>query len=407
MDVQALIESKPHFFSVFHIFLDRFSLINQSLGTDTGDRLLEQALQRIQKCVGSTSLVFHLQDAQFLVALPGAEETIAADVADNIIADLDRPVEIDEQKLRVSARIGVAQYPFDSSNASRLIQRASLAVTNAQTTAGKVCFFDSTIEKHSRKQLSMELQLLDAIEDSQFEMNYQPRVNCRTLEVVGFEALIRWNHPSKGLVSPADFIPVAEDAGIIPAIGEWIIKQAMQQQQEWQQAGLSLTVSINISPQQFVAGDLLANTSAALASSGCDARMIEFEITESSQLSGVDVVIEKIEALNRLGIKIALDDFGTGYCNLSYLQKYPVHCLKIDRVFIADTSQRHLLSVIIEIGRSLGLQVVAEGVETKEQCSWLIKNQCDQLQGFYFARPMPAADTIPYTLNHNRSPIPS
>lgn len=396
--------AKQHFALMF-LDLDRFKIINDSLGHRAGDRLLIHVARQLQKALGNEGLVYRLGGDEFVaLATHTTDHEKLKTIAQKIIMSLATPIVIDGHKLRALPSIGISTYPVDGHSASDLMENADTAMYIAKAKKSGFRFFDammsSSISENVKDQMDLENDMVAALENNEFELYYQPKLRCDTLAVTGVEALIRWHHPTRGMVLPDNFIGIAEDTGQIIDIGNWVLQAATTQQRKWHHQGLIVPVSVNISPRQFRANDLLADVSTALKDSGCAPHMIELEITESMLIGEPDVVNETLLKLSALGIRLALDDFGTGFANLDSLQRYPLDSLKIDRVFLCDRKRSMLMSTILKIGKVLGLETIAEGVETGSQIDWLAANGCNQMQGFFFSKPLPAAQMTEFLLEN-------
>lgn len=381
-------------FALFFLDLDRFKIINDSLGHAVGDQLLIEVAHRLKKSIGAHGMVCRLGGDEFVIIINGQTNVDRLrEIAQNILHIMAEPVYLSEQNLRILPSIGICRFPDDGGSVPMLMANADAAMYLAKSSNSGFCFYDRKrtvkMAETVKDRLGLENDLVVAVECQQFELYYQPKMSCRTLTVTGVEALIRWNHPTRGMVSPDDFITIAEETGQILELGNWVLEAAMRQQRIWHNDGYLIPVSINISPRQFEDDDLARNISDTLRKTGCDPEMIELEITESMLLGDADQIHQTLQQLSAMGIKLALDDFGTGYSNLAYLQKYPLDILKIDRVFLADQKRSMLLGTILDMGKVLGLSMVAEGVENEAQADWLIANGCDQLQGFFYSRPIP------------------
>ena len=392
-------------FSVFFLDLDRFKLVNDSLGHTIGDSLLVQVAQRMKTAVAHRkAVVSRLGGDEFVVVLDGINDRDGSeDVAAEILFALEKPFNIEGHLMRIMPSIGICQYPQDADNSTSIMQRADLAMYAAKASNNAYCFYHSAMNQNNADRLALENDLIVALDQKQFEVYYQPRMCAHTDTVMGMEALIRWVHPERGMVNPGDFISIAEETGLICKIGEWVMVEAMQQQKVWQAMGFDICVSINISPVQFNAGSLIDIVTNSIESSGCNSDKIELEITESMLLGDANIVFETLNTLTDNGVHLAIDDFGTGYSNLAYLQKYPLSVLKIDRAFLANMKQTAILEMILRTGKVLGLTVVAEGVETIDQINWLKKHECDELQGFFFSKPLPVEQATEFMQNFTPS----
>ncbi|MFK7853076.1 MAG: EAL domain-containing protein [Granulosicoccus sp.] len=388
-------------FGLFFLDLDRFKLINDSLGHAYGDLLLIEVASRLTKAIGSNGSVYRLGGDEFVIIVNDVSATEdLRDAANTVLHTMSGPVTLSDNKVRVLPSIGICRYPIDASSANSLMQNADAAMYLAKAHQSGFRFYDeqmSVAMNHSVKnRLDLEHDLVAAVENEEFELHYQPKLSSKDLSITGVEALIRWNHPTRGMVPPDEFISIAEETRQIIELGNWVLEAAMKQQRLWHSQGLCIPVSVNISAKQFAADDLLMSVSEALTNTRCDPAMIELEITESMLLGDAERVHETLQQLSIMGVRLALDDFGTGYSNLAYLQDYPLDTLKIDRIFLAGQKHAMLLDTILSMGKVLGLTVVAEGVETKAQLEWLQKRGCDQLQGYYFSRPLRAEHATAY-----------
>ena len=402
---QILAGEPPVRFGLLFLDLDRFKVINDSLGHAVGDQLLIDVAQRLRQALGNEGRVYRLGGDEFvMLATQSSTQEELKGIAEQILYAMATPVTVSGHKLRVLPSIGVSVYPDDGQHVASLMENADAAMYIAKTNQCGYFFYDakmsSSINENVKDRMGLENDMVTAIENNEFELYFQPKISCKTLKVRSVEALIRWHHPSRGMVPPDKFIGIAEETGQIVDLGNWVLAAAMRQQRRWHDQGLMIPVSVNISARQFTANDLLANVSDALHSTGCNPQMIELEITESMLVGEPDAVHSTLQQLSAMGVRLALDDFGTGYSNLAYLQNYPLDSLKIDRVFLSDRKRSMLMSTILNMGRVLGLEIIAEGVETASQADWLIENGCDLMQGFYFSRPQPVSIITPYLLDN-------
>jgi diguanylate cyclase (GGDEF)-like protein len=390
--------------------LDRFKEINDNFGHNTGDALLQQVAERVKNSVRDVDLVSRASadGQQATVTRQGGDEfTIllesirspedAGRVAQRILQDLETSFPVSRRELVVSGSIGIAVYPFDGEDVDTLLKHADTAMYHAKEGGrNDYEFFSESMKVAAIQKFTLESDLRKAIDREEFLLHYQPKLDLRTGNVVGVEALLRWLHPEKGIVSPADFIPVAENAGMIESIGEWVLWTACRQAKLWVREGLPrLTMGVNVSGRQFHKGTLVKTVTDVLSGTDLDPRLLEIEITESTtMMKDENQTVETLACLKQLGVRVALDDFGTGYSSLSYLRRFPLDSLKIDRSFTMDlTTNSEIASIVtavIEMAHSLGLRAVAEGVETAEQEAFLRSHDCDEIQGFYFSRPVPA-----------------
>lgn len=394
--------------AVMFLDIDRFKNINDSLGHDIGDRLLTAAADRLRACLRDGDTVARLGGDEFVVVLPdaGNEDGITA-VADKLLGALATPFHISEHELFVSGSLGISLYPRDGTDAQTLLKNADTAMYRAKDEGrNNHQFYAAEMNARTLEHLSMENSLRRAMERNEFLLHYQPQVNLATGQTVGMEALVRWQHPEWGLVSPARFIPLAEETGLIVPIGEWVLRTACAQMKSWEAQGLPLLrVAVNLSARQFRQLDMANVVADALASTGLDARHLDLELTESMLMQDPDRVIVIMERLKAMGLRIALDDFGTGFSSLSYLKRFPIDEIKIDQGFVRGITQSpedaSIVRAIIAIADSLGLGVVAEGVETKGQHHYLRRHGCERMQGYLFSRPVPA-DEFATLLADNR-----
>ncbi|MBX2880672.1 MAG: EAL domain-containing protein [Granulosicoccus sp.] len=395
-------------FGLFFLDLDRFKLINDSLGHATGDLLLVDVSIRLSKALDNKGSVYRLGGDEFVMVVTRCStRDDLKKLAETIIFAMSEPVILSETELRVLPSIGVCLYPDDGASGAKLMEHADAAMYIAKKDRKGYCFYDdqmsNSINETVKEKLSIENDMVSALKNDQFSLFFQPKIACRNLSVCGVEALIRWHHPSKGIVPPDKFIGIAEESGQIIDLGNWVLIAAMRQQKIWQRQGIQIPVSVNISARQFHDNDLLSNVSDALELTDCDPHMLELEITESMLVGEPDNVHSTLLQLSSMGVRLALDDFGTGYSNLAYLQAYPLDTLKIDKEFLADRQRSMLLGTILNMGKVLGLNVVAEGVETSTQADWLIARGCDQMQGYYFSKPLPVQQATTF-LAENGAP---
>ena len=397
-------------FGLFFLDLDRFKVINDSLGHSAGDSLLVEVAKRLLISNGEHGNVYRLGGDEFVVIFDQQTSTEQlTENAQNILDVMSTPAKVGEHTLRIRPSIGICTYPADGKTITEILAYADAAMYLAKAEGTGYRFYDARMTKThaetAKRRMSLENDLASAVELNQFELYYQPKISCVDLTVSGVEALLRWHHPEKGMVPPDEFIKIAEESSQIMEIGRWVLEAAMKQQQAWRESGISVPVAINISAGQFHTGDLVNQVSESMRATGCDPEMIELEITESMLLGDGDHIQDTLQHLSSMGIKLSLDDFGTGFSNLAYLQKYPLDVLKIDRIFLADQKRSMLMGTILNMGKVLGLSVVAEGVENAVQADWLISKGCDQLQGFYFSTPLPVAEATQYLLDHGTEQV--
>ncbi len=385
--------------ALLYIDLDHFKDVNDSLGHSCGDRLLVAVAKRLRACISAGDLVVRMSGDEFIVIAVGLPAASAVDyIARRIQESLSAPIDIDGVRLSIVASIGISLCPADGTNLEQLLKHADIALYQAKSRGrGNHQFFTGDMQAQLSDRLELERALRRAIGGGQLFIEYQPSFDLGTGAPVGFEALLRWNHPQLGLVAPGRFIPIAEQGSLILDLGLWVLRQVCRQLSDWHLEGLPLLpVSINVTPRQFEHGRLVDTISGLTREFDIDANLLHFEITESAAMQHSEQQLGALQALRQLGSRILIDDFGTGYSSLSYLKHLPIDALKIDRAFVrdmaTDSNDAAIVSAIIGIARSLGLHVVAEGVETAQQVDCLRKLGCETAQGFYFSRPVPAAE---------------
>jgi diguanylate cyclase (GGDEF)-like protein/PAS domain S-box-containing protein len=383
--------------AVLFLDLDGFKYINDSLGHPTGDKLLQSIAKRLVNCVRRSDTVSRQGGDEFVVLLSEVERPEdPAIAARRLLQAVAEPHSIDQHDLHVTTSIGLSVYPNDGLDAETLIKNADTAMYQAKENGRQgYQFFKPAMNIRAVERQSIEESLRRALERQEFALHYQPKINLSTGEIAGAEALLRWTHPVRGPVSPAQFIPVAEDCGLIQPIGNWVLREACQQARVWLEAGLPLeTMAVNISAVQLRDENFLDRIFAILRDTALDPKFLELELTESVLMKHAESTESILKTLRSRGVQIAVDDFGTGYSSLSYLRKFPIDALKIDQSFVRQITtapdETTIVTAMISMGRSLKLQVVAEGVETQAEMAFLQAHQCDQAQGYYFSRPVPA-----------------
>jgi len=379
--------------AILFIDLDKFKQVNDTFGHHAGDLLLLEVAKRLRQCTRPDDVLSRLGGDEFIVLLPHLSDLqIVETIAKRIREALCQPFFFNRQPMHLSASIGISLFPAHGTDAEILVQHADLAMLRVKEEGKNNCrlFTPELLEQADRKR-TLEKLLHQAIERDELQLHYQSKICMETGRIVGMEALLRWVHPELGPISPQEFIPIAEETGLISAIGKWVLKTACSQNKSWQDAGYyPISVAVNLSPIQFDQDDLVTTIEQVLRESQMEPRWLELEITESIAIQNINTVVEKLQALRRMGIRIAIDDFGTGYSSLSYLKRFPVDALKIDKSFVQDiTSDANIPTAIIAMARSLRLTVTAEGVETVEQLQLLRQLRCDFLQGYLFSRPLP------------------
>ncbi|MDC7785816.1 EAL domain-containing protein [Rhodoplanes sp. TEM] len=397
-------------FAVLFLDLDRFKYINDTLGHAAGDLLLKEVATRLASCVGADDVVSRLGGDEFLVLLRSVSDADGvAEVARAILAAVAAPIVVLDQECRISVSIGGAFYPTDGHDAETLARNADAAMYLAKE-EGRGCFrlFSPVIERRSFERLVLETGLRGALERNELVLHYQPKRRIATGDISGIEALVRWRHPALGLVSPARFVPLAEETGLIVPIGRWVLATACAQAVAWQNQGLApLRVAVNLSPRQFADESLLADIEAALAQSGLRPDLLELEITETVVVENFERTLPLLTALRERGVHLAIDDFGTGYSSMALVKQFPVDTIKIDSSFIRDVldnpDDAAIAEAILALGKALDVAIVAEGVETEAQEAFLRARGCDQIQGYLFSRPLPADEIAAFVASYELS----
>jgi diguanylate cyclase (GGDEF)-like protein len=381
--------------AVHHLDLDQFKAVNDTFGHPCGDKLLRIVAERLRGLVGDADTIARMGGDEFVIVQATiADPAGATSLAQGVIDALSEPYDIDGQQAVIGVSIGISVGPGDGSNPDKLLRNADLALYRAKSDGrGTFRFFEPAMDLQMQTRRVMEQDLRKALPAGEFELHYQPVVNLASKEISGFEALIRWNHPAKGLISPATFIPLAEEIGFIVPLGEWVIRQACATAAQWPD---NLHVAVNISAIQFRSPGLMQVIVSALAASGLAATRLEIEITESVLLHNKEATLAVLHQLRALGIRIAMDDFGTGYSSLTYLQSFPFDKIKIDRSFVKniteDSSSLTIVRAVAALANGMGMTATAEGVETAEQLNSIASEGCTEMQGFLFSKPLPAAE---------------
>ena len=385
--------------SIFIVQLDRLDQINNVLGHLAGDLLLKAVAQRLVVCLGKNQTVARLQAKQFAILLETVKQKQEiVNVAQDIIQSLSQSFILKNQEVFITANIGIAIYPFDSKDPITLLKSANIAVNFARKqTSNGYQFYNKAIDKRCANTLLLDTDLHYALERNELQLYYQPQVELQTGTIVGAEALLRWYHPDKGIISPLDFIPIAEENGLIIPITEWVLMTACKQNKTWQTAGFPpLRVAVNLSGHYFSQPDFSKRLFSIIKQVNLQPKYLEIELTESIFIKDAESVNLILKEMQSLGIQIAIDDFGTGYSSLNYLKKFSFNTLKIDRCFVTgivnDPQAAALTTAIIQMARSMSLKTVAEGVETEAELSFLRQQRCDEIQGYLFSRPLPVIE---------------
>ena len=385
--------------AVLFLDLDRFKLVNDTMGHALGDKLLKEVAGRLVGCIRQSDTIARLGGDEFTILLPqpGDEDDVAK-VARKILQTFQQPWVLSGQEFHITVSIGIALYPNDGEDTETLLKHADTAMYRAKDQGrNNYQLYAPAMNAKIIERLTMENDLRRGLKREEFVVFYQPQINTKTGRIIGMEALLRWKHPDRGLVYPAEFIPLAEDTGMIIPIGEWVLRNACAQNKAWQDAGFwPVRVTVNLSACQFQQHNLVETITQVMNQTGLDPRWLELEITESALMQDVDFAIKMLHDLKAMGVRISIDDFGTGYSSLNYLKRFPVHALKIDRSFVRDITANPedaaIVSTVIVLAQNLNLKVIAEGVETEEQLTFLEHHHCCDMQGYLFSKPLPAGE---------------
>ncbi|HWP47856.1 MAG TPA: EAL domain-containing protein [Candidatus Limnocylindrales bacterium] len=386
-----------HKLAVMFLDLDRFKIINDTLGHSIGDKLLQDVARRLTACLREGDTVARLGGDEFLVLLPKVDQVEdVAKMAERILEIFKTPFRLDNHELFISSSIGITLYPGDGDNVQTLLKNADTALNRAKAQGRNIYqFYTSTMNARAFERVILESGLRRALEQEEFIVYYQPQISLHTGQIVGMEVLLRWQHPDLGLIPPMKFIPLAEDTGLIVQLGEWVLRTACAQNKAWQQAGFPpLCVSVNLSSRLFKQQNLIQLIDRILKETQLDPHYLDLELTEGTAMENAEVAIITLRELKKMGVRLSMDDFGTGYSSLSYLKRFPIDRLKIDRSFVLNITVNPddavIAMLIINMAHNLNLKVIAEGVETEEQLSFLRLHHCDEIQGFIFSQPVPA-----------------
>ncbi|MBI1922369.1 MAG: EAL domain-containing protein [Geobacter sp.] len=399
--------------SVLFLDLDRFKIINDTLGHTVGDKLLQQVAKRLLGCVRETDTVARIGGDEFTVVLVnvGSEADVER-IADKILKAMAIPFKVDEHELFVTSSIGISIYPEQGDDAETLLKKADIAMYEAKTRGrNNFQFYTPALDANASKKLHLGNDLRKAMERDEFILHYQPKFDIASGKVTALEALVRWEHPEHGLLPPADFIPLAEEMGLIVPLGEWVLRTACRQNAEWRKEGMKpLRIAVNLSALQFRQNDLPEIIRGAVAESGLEPELLELEITESIIVQDPETAVDILNELREMGIYISVDDFGTGYSSLLHIKRFPVDTLKIDKSFVRNvdkcSTDGAIAQAIITMGTSLDIKVIAEGVETEGELAFLKENHCDEAQGFLLSVPLPAGE-IPGFLSRTEAALAS
>ena len=385
--------------AVLMLDLDHFKNVNDSLGHSVGDRLLEAVSKRLKACLRASDIVARLGGDEFVIGLPEASNDANIEqVAQKVLTSLSEPFRIEGHELAISASIGISQYPADGEASEALLQGADAAMYEAKKSGrGTYCFFTPELSEATRHRQKLENDLHRACAKGEFVLHYQPLVSTNSGRIAGVEALLRWHHPEQGLIPPNQFIPLLEDLGLMPQVGQWVLRTACCQIAAWHKEGLeTIRLAVNVSAQQFYRGDIVKTVEQVLRETGLHPQWLELELTESLTLDDSETTLTIMRELKAIGVCLSLDDFGTGWSSLSYLRQFPLDRIKIDRSFLRDLASQPaaeaVVRTIINLGRNLGLACTAEGVETAQQFDYLRKQNCPEIQGFLYSPALPAED---------------
>ncbi|WP_210404536.1 bifunctional diguanylate cyclase/phosphodiesterase [Chroococcidiopsis sp. TS-821] len=392
----AQAQNSHQMLAVIVLRLNRLKNINDTLGYQAGDALLRNAAQRFISCMSDNDILARFGSNTFAIVqthLRAVDDIVT--LAEKLCHAIAKPFAIAQHEITTGANLGIAIYPNDSTSVENLISYADTAMHQAQRQGSNYQFYSADINNSLQERLALENELYYALDRGELLLHYQPQISLHTGRIIGVETLIRWQNPTRGLVSPAKFIPIAEETGLIVPIGEWVLRTACAQSLAWQAQGFpALKMAVNLSARQFKQQNLVETVTQVLNTTGLDPSYLELELTESLMVDNIQQSISIMQQLHSMGIVLSVDDFGTGYSSLNYLKRFPIHTLKIDRSFVrdlvVDSDDAAIVDAIISLAHSLNLSVIAEGVETQEQLNYLQTRGCDEVQGYYFSRPLPA-----------------
>ncbi len=402
---QAILEASKNHLSLACLFLDldRFKLTNDTIGHSIGDKLLQAVAERLLTMGDETNLIARFGGDEFIILMPyESSQELPAQFAEKLLATIRKPYKIGPYSIKITASVGISIYPQDGPDYESLMKHADLAMYEAKENGRNTYrLFYPELKSRALSRLQMDTALRGALKNKEFHLVYQPLIDIKNNCVVGLEALLRWDNPVLGVISPLDFIPVAEETGLIIDIGSWVLEEACEQLMRWHKQGLStLIVSVNMSSRQFHQPNLPMLIETILTKTGLPPQFLELEITERVLLENIDKLLDTMNQLKQLGVKLSIDDFGTGYSNLSYLKRFPVDKLKIDQSFImeivSNSNNIAIVNAIINLAHCLNLEVLAEGIETEFQKNFIIDSQCDYGQGYFFKIPEKPEDLQDY-----------
>lgn len=400
-------------FALLHVDLDNFVAVNESFGHKLGDELLAEMARRLQKLLPEQDAVARIGGDEFSIILDHSQGMPVDLMAQRLIDALSEPLLLDGKNVYVGASIGIALFPADGHSPEALQGCADAALHQAKAQGRRTLrFFSPEMSSRAKERLTLEAELRHALDAGELRLYYQPQVDLDSGEIVGLEALVRWQHPERGLIPPGKFIPLAEESGLAGQLGDWVLREACRQIRQWSEAGLApRQTAVNVSAVQLNRGHLIESVETVLKETGIAPEQLELEITESFVIADRDQSFKSLSYLKGLGVRISIDDFGTGYSSLAYLQQLEVHKLKIDMSFVRDmTSNRgnaSIVKAVIALGHSLGLEVIAEGVEEVEQVRHLRALQCDVMQGYFISKPMPAEETTRFLASYRPGQLPA
>lgn len=395
-------ESSTQKIAILFLDLDRFKFYNDTLGHVTGDKLIEAISKELKLFENSDVSVYRYDGDEFTILInESGADNVSVELAKTILNRFLKPFIVRENELFITASIGIARCPETGTTASQLVQQAEAAMHYAKERGkGDYQLYFPSLKTHHTEKLIIETRLREALGGASFTLSYQPQIDLKSKQVVGVEALIRWEDNVLGNVSPVEFIPVAEETGLIVQIGDWVLQEACQQAKVWYDQGCRLRIGVNISPIQFQRPDFVEKVKAILQQTGLPPKFLDLEITENDLLYNRDECYKTLKCLKESGIKISIDDFGTGYSSLSYLRRFPIDTLKIDKSFIKDVIQnindQAIVTSIIQLAHNMNMRVIAEGVETSDMMVFLNDRECDEMQGFLYSMPLKKGDVVPF-----------